>query len=264
MPLRFDCDDANVREWLRATFASGALPRRTAYGSAPDLIPYGEAYPDRLIDPADYKEQIRMCHATAMFPLYHQHATWAPPGYEWNQDGLPYCWAWGLTAALMDCRAREGKPTVTLSPVSLGWLVNWASRGNYLESAIRGARERGVCAMEYTPDPHSRNHRNYRDGWEDNALKHRIAEVWDLDTRSNAAMIQHSITVLATATPLYIAYNWWNHALQCCGLRWDESQPYNLVWQIRNSHNESDIIELTGSRAVPDEAYGIRATLTEV
>jgi hypothetical protein len=77
-------------------------------------------------------------------------------------------------------------------------------------------------------------------------------------------MIQHAISILWTGRPLYIAYNWWGHALECCGVRWDESVKYNIVWQIRNSHNEEDIIELTGDRGIPDESYCIRASTTLV
>ena len=73
-------------------------------------------------------------------------------------------------------------------------------------------------------------------------------------------MIQHSVSILATGTPLYVAYNWWGHALECVGVEWDESVAYNIVWVLRNSHNEADFIRLTGSRGVPSEAYGIRAT----
>lgn len=170
------------------------------------------------------------------------------------------CWAWGLAASIMDVRAREGKPTKLLAPVSLGFTVNWANRGNYLESAIRGATERGICEAEYVPDPFSRAYKGYRQGWEQNALLYRLAESWDVDNRSTSAMIQHSISVLSTGTPLYVAYNWWGHALECVGVEWDESVAYNIVWVLRNSHNEADLIRLTGSRGVPSEAYGIRAT----
>ena len=98
MPQRFNCDDERTRTYLRKRYRGGAFPRKTAYGRAPDLIPYGEAYPDRLVDPRDYREQIKACHAALMFPIYHQHASWAPPGFQWNQNGLPYCWAWGVTS----------------------------------------------------------------------------------------------------------------------------------------------------------------------
>jgi hypothetical protein len=234
-----------------------ALPRQTEYGATPDFTPFGEAYPDKLVSPSDYKEVIEECHTREMFPLYHQYATWAPPGFKWNQNGLPYCWAWGAAASLMDLRAREGKPVPLLSPVSLGFCVGWKSRGNYLESAIRGLRERGCCEMEYTPDMHSRRYQSYKEGWEENALQHRIDEVWDC---SRSSMVQHAISILATGTPLYIAYNWWGHALMCTGVKWAPRERNSLIWLIRNSHNEDDVIEMTGSRAVPDEAYGFRAS----
>lgn len=259
MRLRFDAD----RQWralLNRNYLRGALPRKNVYGDAPGLVPFGAAYPDKLVPQADYKEVIAECHTAKVFPMYHQKATWCPPGQKWNQNGLPYCWAWGLTAAVKDQRAREGKPTVQLAPVSLGFTVNWAKTGNYLQSAIKGATERGICESKYVPDQHSRSYRQYKDGWIENALLHRLAESWDADHRSTAAMIQHSVSILATGTPLYVAYNWWGHALECVGVEWDESVAYNIVWVLRNSHNEADLIRLTGSRGVPSEAYGIRAT----
>ena len=83
-----------------------------------------------------------------------------------------------------------------------------------------------------------------------------------MDNRSKSQMIQHCVSVLRTGTPVYTAFYWWGHALELVGLQWDEQQANNLVWVNRNSHNESDVIEMTGSRAVPDEAFGIRATRT--
>ena len=240
----YNCDNSHARAiLLEKQSIVGALPRRTVYGQAPGIDPFGERFPDKLVQPADYKEVILDCHKKKIFPVYHQHVSWAPPGFQWDQDGLGFCWAWSLTGNLMDLRAREGKPTVLLSPVSLGWLVNWRNQGNYLESAIRGIKERGVCSMEYTPDPHSLNYRQYKEGWEEDALDHRLAEVWDLDNGSDARMIQHAISVLATGSSLHICYLWWGHALNCCGLRWDETKRNNLVWIIRNSHAEDDVIE---------------------
>lgn len=264
MIKRFDCD----RQWrdLRLDMGSrgedglfGAIPRKSVYGSAPGLIPFGEAYPDKLVDPKDYKEVIQFCHDQKIFPMYHQKATWGPDGFRWNQNGLGYCWTWSGTGDVMNCRALEGKPSVLLSPVSMGWLVGWRNRGNYLESFINGAMERGIAPMEYTPDQHSLNYKKFKEGWEDAALNYRIQEAWDSDARK---MIQHAISILRCGVSGYIAYNWWGHALSLVGVRWDESVLNNIVWIIRNSHDEDDFIELTGSRGVPDELYGIRSTRT--
>lgn len=263
--IRYDAD----RQWeqlasrTRRLGAPGCIPRQTVYGFEKNLIPFGEAFPDKLVDEADFKAVIQHCHEAQIFPVYHQHNSWAPTGFQWNQNGLNYCWAWGPTAALMDLFAREGKACPLLSPVTLGWLVSWRNSGGYLGATIRGIMERGIASAEFTPDIHSRNYGSFRPGWQDDAMKHRLAEAWDMDNTSKSGMIQHAVSVLATGTPMYIAYNWWGHALECCGVLWDETKPNNLVWQIRNSHNEDDIIEMTGSKAVPDEAYGLRASLTE-
>jgi hypothetical protein len=270
MIKRYNCD-TQWRE-MKSEMASlgedqgfGAMPRQTRFGDAAarkaGLIPFEEISPVTLIDPKDYKEVITDCHAKKIFPIYHKKANWAPPGFRWNQNGLGYCWTWGGTGAFMDTRAREGKESVLLSPVSMGFLVDWRNRGNYLESFIQGARDHGIAPMEYTPDQHSTNYRDFKAGWEEAAYQYRLPPdgVWDTNP---SKMIQYAITILSTGTPLYIAYNWWGHALSTCGVIWDESVTNNIIFQNQNSHDEDDVIEMTGSRAIPDEAYGFPATLT--
>jgi len=198
--IRIDCD----KQWkviakeTRLSGLGGALPRphKHRYGHSPGLIPYGEAFPDELVDPKDFKEVIQHCHDEQIFPMYHQRDTWGPPGYRWSQNGLPYCWAWGLTAALMDCQAREGRHedggVKLLAPVSLGFCVGWKSRGNYLDDAVRGAKDRGICEARFVPNQHSRQYRSYEDGWEANAKQNRVAEAWDTDPRR---MLQPCLTI---------------------------------------------------------------------
>jgi len=240
---------------------NGAMPRKSLYGSAPGLAPLGDMA-DKLVSPSDYKEVIADCHRDRTFAYYHQRETWLPPQTRWNQSTLKYCWTWGSTAALMDLQAAEGKAVEPLSPVSLGWAVGWSNRGNYLESAIAGLRERGVCRQKFTPKIHSRNHRAYLDGWEADAANNRLDEVWDCDNTRYDRMIQHAVTGLAVGGPGYCAYDWWGHALELVALEWDESVLWNTVWVLRNSHNEADVIRLHGRRAVPSELYIFRSTVT--
>jgi len=228
----------------------------------PGLIPFGEAFPDKLVDPADYKQVIQFCHDRQIFPIYHQRDTWAPKGRRWYQGKLNYCWAWGATAAFKDLRAREGKPMVELAPVSLGWMVGWNNRGYYIDETLAGIAKRGIAPAECVPDPRNPDPRTFREDWQEQALNYRLGERWDTDNSRKATMIRHSISILWTGTALEVAYNFWGHALECCSVEWDESVPNNLVWVLRNSHNEDDVIELTGDRAVPSEAYGLRASLT--
>jgi hypothetical protein len=264
---KYRYDDRNYKKLLeRGSHAEGglpeALPRRTRYGAASalkaGLVPL-EDTPQILIDPKDYKEVIKRCHDDQIFAVYHQKAS-GVFDTGWNQDGYGFCWAYGLTCAMMDCRALEGRPPIRLAPFSLGWLVGWKNQGFYLDGALAGAKERGIASAEYVPE-YNLKPKTFKAGWEDNAKLIRPDEVWDTDPSSTTKMIQHCISILATGRSLYIAHNWWSHALEICGVNWNEKEKYNLEWIHRNSHDEKDVIILTGDRGVPDEAYGIRSTI---
>lgn len=247
----------------RVTKQSSVIPRQSRYGAAPEHIPFGEAYPELLVDPRDYKEVIQHCHDEKIFPMYHEKEAWRKDGYRWNQNGLGYCWTWGLTGQIMTCRELEGKEHVLLSPVTLGWLVNWRNEGNYLDSAVRGARERGIAPMSYTPDQHSTNYRGYQAGWEDAALGFRLGDTWDTpDNASVKTRIQYLVSILASAVGNYVAWYWWGHATGVSGLIWDESAPNNIKTVVSNSHNEDDFLIMKGDRAIPNEMIGICSTLT--
>jgi len=174
------------------------------------------------------------------------------------------CWTWSGTGDLMNCQAREGKrvaSTDRLAPVSMGWLVNWRNKGNYLESFIRGAQERGIAPASFIPDQHSTNYRKYKDGWEAAAMKNRLAKrgVWDCDPRN---MLQHCLSQLKLGVSLYSAWNRLGHAMSVVGLTWDESKYNNVIWDVRNSHREKVPIQMSGRNAEPDEAFGFNSTIT--
>lgn len=251
----------------------GFIPRRTRYGDdaawRAGLTPI--EYQDKVDVLAweDLREALDNSHEKKIQPMYHQYNSWAPPGFRYNQNGIGYCWTWSGTACLMDLRTLEAKwepDKVLLAPVSMGYLVNWQDRGNYLESFIKGARDTGVAPAIYIPggiNSVNRNPANYDPAWETARANYKLDEIWDTDTRNGArTTILHCATILAiTGRPIYIAYNWWGHALELVGIRWDESKMNNVVWIIRNSHNEADLIELDGSRGEPDEAYGFVSTV---
>lgn len=251
-----------IREPATENGLPEALPRRTICGSPAatkiGLVPVQDS-PDLLVDPKDYKEVVAACHEKKIFPMYHQDAAKLFEGS--TQNGLGYCWAWSATNALMGKRAIEGQQPVLLAPVTLGWLVNWNNQGNYLESAIQGMNERGVAPSEYVPNQHSTNHRQYKDGWEEAALNYRSLEWWDCNYTSEKFMLQQELTILSLGIPVYAAWNHLGHAMEVVGLLWDEKVRNNIVQVIRNSHGEKDCIEMDGARAVPNEAYGLRAAL---
>jgi hypothetical protein len=260
--------DNNWRELLRPSVTEDglpeALPRRSVYGSLEaanmGLVPLGD-YPDLLVQPDQFKEVIAQCRELQLFPEFHQHSTWAPPGFRWNQNGWGWCWEFGCVATVMDCRAAEGKSTVLLAPNGLGWLVNWRNQGYFLDETINGAAQRGIPPASHVPDFLSNNPKTFKDGWETEALKYRPLEWWDTQKTSVTAMIQQCLTILKSGRSLYVGNDEWGHAYDICGMKWDETEKYNVVWVARNSHDEDDQIELVGDFGVPDEAYGPRATI---
>jgi hypothetical protein len=166
------------------------------------------------------------------------------------------CWTWSGTGCMMTTRACEDKDTQLLAPVSMGYLVNWSNSGNYLESYIKGAREQGVCPAKDWAEVNSTN--RSKKYWEEvnQRAKYRLDKVWDL---RSSAMTQHCISTHCYGRTIYGAWNWWSHAVELCGIRM--AADGKLEWLLHNSHNESDVIVLTGSKAVPDEAYGFISTV---
>lgn len=257
---RFDMD--NDRDYARFTSRLGhtpqVLPRKHTYGSdgarADGLEPFGE-YPDYLISEDDFKEALEYAHSKKSLPVYHQHNTWAPPGFRWNQNGQPLCWAWAAIAALLDKRAVEGKPTVLLAPITLGEVVNWRSVGYYLEDTARFLAEVGVAPASCVPDDawHTLNPRRFDDCWSTERAKYKVGRRWD---GNPARMTQHSLSMLVAGVPLYAAWNHLSHAMEVCGMGWNPNVHNNLDWIIRNSHNNDDVIIMSGRRAEPDVVIG--------
>lgn len=262
----FDTDDSSDVKALQSMRPDPAVrevfERQTRYASPQSrevgLTPLHEDTSVRLIPDDELKEAIEYAHQMQSTPRFHQQATWAPENTRWNQGSLGYCWTWAGCAAFMDCRAAEYKPTVQVAPVTMGWLVNWQNRGNYLESFIRGLREEGVSPASCVPDDawHTPNPRRFDDCWETERANLRLDKVWDTD-RNN--MLQHAVTIACNGRPGYNAYNWWGHALDVVDWIWDPQEGWKCV--LRNSHNKAQLLILKGSRAIPDELYGFASTV---
>lgn len=257
-------DDSNYRDLLRDPATENGirqyLPRRTVCGSA-EAMGMGLApvldYPDMLPDPKDFKEIIAYCHEKKIFPMYHRQASGL--NMKPYQNGYGFCWSYGAIACMEQTRAVEGQAPVKLGPFSLGWLVNWRNQGYYLDRTIAALRDRGAAPESFCPE-YVLEPQKFKVGWEQEALKYRLLGTWDTRrSEGTVKMIQQALAILKTGRPGYIAYDWWGHALQCAGLVWDESQPNNVGWALFNSHKDG-LIELAGSRGVPDEFYGFGGT----
>lgn len=238
----------------------GYIPRETTYASAEALergLTPIEAGLDSLIPANEFESRLAEAHAKQILPCYHQAKSWRPDGFRWDQSSTNYCWTWSGTGCLMTTRAVEGKPTVMLAPASMGYLVGWANRGNYLESYIKGAREQGVCPAQDGNWNTTNRSKSYWDGFADKRKLYRLKDVWDTDVRN---MTQHCVTGLCAGCSGYIAYDWWSHALELVGIRYVNGK---MEWDISNSHasDNGKLITLTGSRAVPSECFFFVSTV---
>ena len=257
----FDTDNqADVDALLEKTPVPEVRPRPLKYRYAsPGALEIGlepvEAAPDVLIPQSEWRERLEEAWEMESLPIHHMYDTWRPKGTRYNQDGLGYCWTWSGTGCMMTTRALESKDTVLLAPVSMGYLVGWANRGNYLASFVNGAREDGICPV---PEGETFNMLNrsssYWSQYDDLRQQYQLAKTWDTN-RSD--MTRQCISILYYGRSLYIAYNWWGHALELVGIRYNGN---TMEWLISNSHNEDDVIVLTGSRAIPDEAIAFVST----
>lgn len=267
----FNVDDESVQQDLiarRSLAEPEVMPRVFAYGSmeAVDngLVPF-DSYASTLdhrdvsnMTDAELKDFLNVCNKEKRFPKYHQETMEVLK--TWNQGNLGYCWAFSATACVMGVRQVEGQSYVELAPESLGWLVGWRNRGFFMDQTLIGIRERGIAPRAMVPrlsiDPNQ-----FADGWQSEALKYRVVEWWDFPVNAAAGtIIRKAALLLSAGRPGYAGYNWWGHAVEVVGLVWDETKPYNVIWEIQNSHRDG-VIQLVGERAIPSELYFPRAAI---
>jgi len=252
---------AEEQKWGQGLFGTIKKPSGAPSFSRPFRSFNNE--PDKLVLWDDIKSVISYFTDKMTFPMFHQLRGWIKllKG-NWNQNGLNWCWGWSLGALMNDLlsasKGTEDEEDM-LAPAGFGPAVDWRNVGNYLEAGLQFACEYGLPSYKYAPEEtwHERSPKKWTTGWQANALLHRLDPntVYQMDRSTVKSMICHCLTVLKQNDPIYIAYNWWGHALELVGMEWDETVKNNIAWIIRNSHNEKDYLRLTGDRAVPDEAY---------
>jgi len=222
---------------------------------------------DVLIKPENFKDAIDRATELKLFPYYYRQQ-WLPDGgsLTWNQDGLGYCWTWGGTGCYMSLRCVKGLSQVNLAPVSMGYLVRWNNQGNYLESWLRGAMDDGIVpvqggetSLDEWPDVSVNSTNRSSSFWgrhDEHRKDFRLGDAWDINTRSGELRnAQECLTALTLSAPIYMAHNYWSHALQIECMAWDTSAPNNVLWGHLNSHNNNRVLWLEGTRGSPDEAY---------
>lgn len=234
-------------------------PRQTIYGE-PDAVAYGltpvESIPNIVIVEKDLQAAIEHAHAQRTMPMYLHQQTWAPEGFYWYQNGLGYCWTWGGCATLKTTYAMEGREVPDVAPVSMGYLVGWANRGNFMESIVQGLRERGACTAPNGERNSTNRSASYWEQHEDTRQLFLLDQCWDTDARDQRVMALQCASILCYGRPLAVAYDWWGHLLELIGVLWTPGTWMNLTWVLQNSHGEKKLITLEGKKGTPSEAAG--------
>ncbi len=261
------CKLITDHNWQSIKQECGVLPRFLEYGSVhaehQGIVPVGDSL-DKLVPKDEWKERINEANRLKMFPIhYFEKANVVGK----NQASTNFCWAYGISSCVEAVDLMQVQVYERLAPATLGWLVNWKNQGYWCSEAIKGAAKKGIASSKFARDGVS-HYKYFEKDWESDCPNHKPLEWFDTigtdsRRRNEEEQVAQCVSLLLTPSPLYIAYNWWSHALMMAGLIWDETQKYNLRWVAWNSHNDGRI-ELTGSRGVPDEAYAPRSTVHSV
>lgn len=128
-----------------------------------------------------------------------------------DQDGLSWCHGFGPVAATEIAEAVAGNPFVKLSGESVaGRVANWnPNRGGDPEEDLQVLVKYGACPADFLDKPFSSNPKNWRDGWEQEALKHTVREYYiptvkRWDYACTAALRNH---------PTSPWFDWWSHCI---------------------------------------------------
>jgi len=157
--------------------------------------------------------------------------------------------------------AAEGRPTPQLAPVTAGGAVGWANKGNYLDSFVEWVRNDGIAPAEFVPNMFERNYRQYKEGWKEAAKGFRLRNILDTNRRAGTReMMRQVLSILKLGRPQYAAWNRLSHAMEIIGMLWTPGKWMNITLVIRNSHDETEPIEMYGENATPDEAIGFMSS----
>ena len=251
-------DDNNYGElvercYQRTDGLPGLLRRdydKIPFGKMPYTKPFVEAVP--IIPQAEWEPRIKAMQGKFIRNLY----TGTPA--EDSQNGLNYCWSFSLAQAIKGQRNVDGQPHVDLCPESLGRDVNWRNAGNYCGNAIAAAAKYGFCDRSFSPKRYSLSPSTWKAGWETEALNHRVLEWYELGVSGN--MWAETVTALLLGHGVYFGINWLSHAMWYSAL---EIVNGKIAAFTPNTWDEGEEMLLTGSKAVPDEAYVILSTVWE-
>lgn len=186
-----------------------------------------------------------------------------------DQDGHGYCWAYSTTGCVQALRAFNNQPHIPLNAHSVAATIKrGADQGGWCGLSCRFLMEHGVAPMgsgDGQWPEHSRAYQTHEPKCRERMKQFQVTEGWiDLrqdDYDQNMTFDQVASCLLANI-PCALDFNWWGHSVM--GVDLVEVSANQYGYRIRNSWKDSwgdkGFSVLTGSKANPNGAVGLRAT----
>lgn len=172
-----------------------------------------------------------------------------------DQDGYGWCHAFSCTDAIMLQREMQGLPYEELSPSSIaGPVTGWRNEGAMIMDDLEQGVKGGACSSKFAPMC-DKNRSLFKDGWETDALNHRIVEFWE--GKPNDFELMGSAILAGFC--VCIGLDWWGHAITVLRIKLGKHDSTILNswtpdWGVKGCG------DLSGSKKIPNEWYVIRAT----
>lgn len=181
-----------------------------------------------------------------------------------DQNGLGYCHAYGTVKKAMVKRLLQGHPFVMLSAESVGGpITRWTNQGADPADDMEQIAKFGACPQSFMDREHSLNHRNWKTGWEQEALNYRIPD-W-IDARLiRKNYFDVAATMCFLNIPGALGYMWWSHYI---------SGPYRVLklsngrYALRNRNNwgpsfgDDGFLDMEEGKGTPDWLFGCLASI---
>lgn len=186
-----------------------------------------------------------------------------------DQNGNGYCWAYSTVGCVQAIRAFNGQRHITLNAHSVAATIKrGADQGGWCGLSARFLMERGVAPMgsgENQWPEHSRDYSRLEPKCRERMAQFRVTEGWidltlaDYDQEMTFDMVA---SCLLANIPCAVDFNWWGHSVMACDLVDLGNGQYGI--RFRNSWTDSygdkGFAVLTGSKAIPNGAVGLRVT----
>lgn len=179
------------------------------------------------------------------------------------------CWAYSTGGCVQVLREFSGQPFIELNPHSVASIIKkGADQGGWCGLSARFLMEHGIAPMGGGPGEwpkHSRAYTQHEPRCRERMSQFRVTEGW-IDLRradhDQEMTFDQVMSCLLANIPCALDFNWWGHSVMGCDPVEVSTNQFGI--RIRNSWTDSwgslGFSVLTGSKAIPNGAVGLRVT----